>query len=228
MYDFFRSVFIVFFSSPCGGPPNKPQGTYSFPDSQLCPICGRFAPSDQAPCCYCLDKDYHFQSNKVLLQFSVEVEKLLKDFKFRKHKQSTEILCNELINYLTTTCDRPFSICIVPSNPHSIAKKGFDHSRVISKYLENKTNFKIFSPFIRKKGKAQKELNLKQRQENLRNQIYLAEQIKILPPKDERIFVVDDIFTTGSSLDHCSRLLTQLGYKEIYSITFTAKISGTL
>lgn len=200
-----------------------------FSKSNLCPICGKLAASSSHPCCYCIGKEYNFIQNHVLFQFCVEIEKIFRNFKFRKDKDALEFFCEKLKSHLNANYDKEIILCIVPSNPLSISKKGFDHAKLIRKFLQNNTDYNVINPFVRKKGKAQKQLNLAEREETIAKQIFLNDKLnKEEICFDKNVVLIDDIFTTGNSLNYCSLLLKQLGFSNIFTITFTAKLSGVL
>ena len=67
----------------------------------------------------------------------------------------------------------------------------------------------------------QKELSLEQRKKNLRNAFHISENVV----EYRRILLVDDIYTTGSTLDSLSVALRELGVKNIFFLCIcTGKI----
>jgi len=47
-----------------------------------------------------------------------------------------------------------------------------------------------------------------------------------LTVKSRRIFLVDDVYTTGSTLDECSRVLLRAGAESVIAITAARDILG--
>ena len=62
-----------------------------------------------------------------------------------------------------------------------------------------------------------KTLNKQQRYENLKKAFYVNKNKEV--PK--RVLIVDDIFTTGSTLDACARVLLKAGVEKVYGLCIT-------
>ncbi|MCM1467757.1 MAG: hypothetical protein NC086_06370, partial [Alistipes sp.] len=63
-----------------------------------------------------------------------------------------------------------------------------------------------------RKTRAMKELNDEERVKNLQNAFKLSENIV----KYKRVLLVDDIYTTGATMDACGKVLKAGGVKDIY------------
>ena len=72
--------------------------------------------------------------------------------------------------------------------------------------------------YTQKHTSTQVGLNKLQRRQN-RDAFEVTEPGKV---KDKIILLVDDVFTTGSTVDECSRVLLQAGAKRIYVMTLAA------
>ena len=59
-----------------------------------------------------------------------------------------------------------------------------------------------------KETPPQSTLNKKQREENVKNVYKVGKIQKIM---DKRILLVDDIYTTGNTINECARILVQAG-----------------
>ena len=69
-----------------------------------------------------------------------------------------------------------------------------------------------------KETPPQSTLNKKQREENVKNVYKVGKIQKIM---DKRILLVDDIYTTGNTINECARILVQAGIdrKQIGALT---------
>ena len=63
----------------------------------------------------------------------------------------------------------------------------------------------------------QKELNINERRNNLKNAFKIKENVI----EYKKILLVDDIYTTGSTIDACAEALRQAGAKEVYFISLS-------
>ena len=70
-----------------------------------------------------------------------------------------------------------------------------------------------------KKTSPMKGLGAVERYENLKN-VFAVSPKNHYTIAGKRILLVDDIFTTGSTLDACSRILKEAGAAEVYVLTF--------
>lgn len=61
----------------------------------------------------------------------------------------------------------------------------------------------------------QKELNEKERRNNLKNAFKISENVI----KYKKVLLVDDIYTTGSTIDACALVLKQAGAEKVYFIS---------
>ena len=66
-------------------------------------------------------------------------------------------------------------------------------------------------------GAQQKSLDFAQRRENLRGMIRLAPGANALLPA--RVLLLDDVFTTGATLDACARALREGGCRSVLGLT---------
>lgn len=104
-------------------------------------------------------------------------------------------------------------ITFVPMTKKKEARRGFNQSKYLAQKLSN--NFKI--PCIEailktKKNKTQSLLKRKERFANVKD-VYKVNDSFVV--KGKSFVLVDDIYTTGATIDECSRVLKQKGAKRI-------------
>jgi competence protein ComFC len=75
---------------------------------------------------------------------------------------------------------------------------------------------KIYYCLRRLAGKSQKILNFEERRENIKGKISV---ILDRLPENNTALLIDDIFTTGATMNECARVLKEAGLQRIYSIT---------
>ena len=126
-----------------------------------------------------------------------------------------QLLANELINHyqVAPTKKWPDAIVPVPSHTKRIRERGFCHTNLLSQYLVNylPTNIPISSHYLKKikHSPAQHQLNKSQRKK------LKAEHFQCLGTPPKHIALLDDVVTTGSTLNACIIQLKQAGVTRI-------------
>lgn len=109
-------------------------------------------------------------------------------------------------------------ITYVPLTKKSAYKRGYNQSKLLAKSLSKRIQTPLLCGAIKriKSGKAQKGLTGKQRIENVKGAFKIVKRDKF---KDKNVLLVDDILTTGSTVNEISRILLKAGAKTVYVAT---------
>ncbi len=113
----------------------------------------------------------------------------------------------------------PDALIPVPIHRSKLLKRGYDQSLLLCKEISNLTKIPVNDQLIlrSKKTVPLKELGLKERQINLKGAFKIGtDDVKL-----KTIMIVDDIYTTGSTIDEISRTILADFPCEIYFITLT-------
>ena len=101
------------------------------------------------------------------------------------------------------------------------AKYGYDHSREIAKLFAKKMGIPLMNCFKNSGRREQKKLDKEQRLENARKSYSVLEKADV---RDKNFIIVDDVLTTGSTLNTCAALLKRNGANCVASICFAKDI----
>jgi competence protein ComFC len=178
-----------------------------------CEICGINLISEQKKCTRCREISYSFDKHKSLFYYSDRVKELIYQYKFNK-KIRLSYYFAALFHKVIQERYGGIPIIPVPSQLHSVKKRGWDHMKEITNKL--KPYHKIYYCLRRLAGKSQKILNFEERRENIKGKISV---ILDRLPENNTALLIDDIFTTGATMNECARVLKEAGLQRIYSIT---------
>ena len=108
----------------------------------------------------------------------------------------------------------------VPIHKKRYIKRGYNQAEELSKELSKLTGIQTYNDLVLriKDTVPQKKINKIERQINMKKAFIVKEN----SVKLRKIIVVDDIFTTGSTIDSLARELKKSGVEKIYFITITA------
>lgn len=106
----------------------------------------------------------------------------------------------------------------VPLTKKSAYKRGYNQSKLLAKSLSKRVQTPVVCGAIKriKSGKAQKGLTQEQRVENVKGAFKVVKRDKF---KGKNVLLVDDILTTGSTVNEICRILLKAGAKAVYVAT---------
>ncbi len=144
------------------------------------------------------------------------LKKAIWEFKYNFVKDIGEILALLAAKSLKEKADfNKGTFAAVPLDKKRLAWRGFNQSEILAFALAKN----LEGPFLKnalkrvRKTKSQIGLSKKERVENV------LEAFKVngaIP--DGKIFLVDDVFTTGSTLEECAKELKKAGAKEVWGV----------
>lgn len=120
---------------------------------------------------------------------------------------------------------RDWMITYPPGTKQRIRKYGFDQSRQLAKKISKYTGIPWASCFKRIGHTMQKTLNSMERRINAEKAYTLRE----CNPKGKKFLLIDDVITTGATVNACARLLREAGAEKVFpiSIARTKRFTGT-
>ena len=102
----------------------------------------------------------------------------------------------------------------MPLHPNKLRKRGYNQSALIARELCKKHGLMLDESLaVRiKDTKSQRELDRSQRAENMKNAFSASGSVK-----NKRILIIDDVFTTGATMNECAKALKVKGAAYIYA-----------
>ena len=104
-----------------------------------------------------------------------------------------------------------FAVVPVPCSRKRLKNNGCDHMTAISLCLK-KNNIDVLNILGRKPGKEQKKLSCKERLENKKKRFFIKKSFDAqILSLYKGILIIDDIFTTGSTVNECAGIILDTG-----------------
>lgn len=194
------------------------RGKIQLLEFQCCPNCRR-KQSDGKFCSKKCVENFNFDQLIVCLEYSKSnlISKMVVQFKYRFSEELSEILGKIMKHKLAQFShefrnDNGLFLIPVPLSPSRLKFRGFNQSLLLSKYLErNFGGMKVYDCMKREDGSEQQAGKLRnERLQNLENKISVESGwAKELHGK--KVILIDDIATTGTTLNECAKVLKLAG-----------------
>ena len=196
----------------------------SFLQPPVCKICGMELKGDKERshiCGRCLSNPPPYLLARSVVQYSSVVQKLLHGLKYGADTSVLPGIAEILSQFDLAPFDHCDHIIPVPLHVKRLRQRGLNQSVLLAKIIfSNKTQSTLKTDFlIRARNTVpQTTLNGVERRKNLKDAFIVAQKAEI---GQSSICLVDDVFTTGTTVSECSRVLCRHGAKEVKVITFT-------
>jgi competence protein ComFC len=143
---------------------------------------------------------------------------LILKFKYKNNFTAGDILAELLEDYIIENFNyNEYIITYIPLSKKSKKIRGFNQCEYIAKKIAKDLSIKVLEIIIKQKEtKEQKKLKKDERYENIKDAFKVKEGIKL---SECKIILIDDVTTTGATLNEAYKLLKKFEVKDIKLLT---------
>ncbi|MFA5086507.1 MAG: ComF family protein [Candidatus Paceibacterota bacterium] len=152
------------------------------------------------------------------------VKESIHRFKYGYIKDLAKSLALIILSHLQIVdaeIDRSFIIIPVPLSNKKKRRRGFNQSEEIGKIISEATGIPLLSDALVKikETSPQMELGREERLKNLRECFEAKTNFK-----NKNIILLDDVYTTGSTLEECARVIKLAGAEKVWGVTVAREV----
>ena len=195
--------------------------------SPFCAVCSKpfFNPilndyADTLICTECQEKTLYFKKCLSLGIYQDYLKNIIQLFKFHNQPYIGKFLGTKLASLINNNHEFLDADIIIPVPLQKMRekKRGYNQSLILAQALSRCVQIPISKNCLKRQGNRppQSNLSMKERKLNVRGHFLVTNQKQITK---KRILLIDDVFTTGSTLNECARVLRHAGATEILAIT---------
>lgn len=182
-----------------------------------CRKCGKPLLQEEREYCWdCSRKRHCYRKGKAPFLYDEVMRRSIAAFKYRGRREYAAFYAEEIVRRCSGTMRFWKAEVLVPIPLHSSRRRrrGFNQAELLARELSRRTGIPVDPTLLRrvKKTRAQKELNDQERLSNLKDAFSVRKGM--IPYKN--IILVDDIYTTGSTIDAAARILLENGAQTVY------------
>ena len=183
-----------------------------------CMRCGKKLKQEGEYCADCRRKEHVFRRGRALYEYESAAMPIYR-FKYGGRREYAEYFGAQMAEYLGEFIRniQPEGLIPIPLHRKRKAVRGYNQAELLARALGRHLDVPVYTGFlVREKNTSPlKYENPQERQNNLKKAFNIARN----DVKLEKAVVVDDIYTTGSTMDEVARVLKAAGVKEVYFVT---------
>ena len=177
-----------------------------------CPHCAEPQPGQLRArrCGHCLQSPPAFDRARVPLRYTEEVAALMQGFKFHASPRAGTVLLELLLAGLpAASWDWPEAVVAVPLHPRRAGERGFDQAQWLARRLARHLERPLIPGERLRNTPSQRDLARAARFTNLRHAFRVPSSLPA------RVALLDDVMTTGATLDALAVACRKAGAEEI-------------
>jgi len=184
----------------------------------VCKKCGKPLADERREYCHdCEKKKPVFFQGKALWVYDDKVKASIYRFKYQNRREYARVYAEGIAKRYGAWIHRSGIEVIVPIPLHKSKRRirGYNQAEVLAKELGELLGLPVCPKYLRreKNTSPQKELSTAERKNNLKNAFKSSKSVVQL----KYILVVDDIYTTGNTLDAAAAALYEAGAQKVYA-----------
>lgn len=185
-----------------------------------CMKCGKKVEDDAEYCMDCSRKEHLYDRGRALYEYAGTAESIYR-FKYGGRREYAEFFGVEMAEYLSDFYQnvKPDALVPIPLHKKRKIQRGYNQAELLAKALGRQWNVPVYPNLLErvKNTVPQKKLNPIERQNNLKKAFNITRN----DVKLKVTMVIDDIYTTGATIDEAARALREAGAERIYFAALT-------
>jgi len=189
-----------------------------------CPRCGigfSSGAGEDHLCSDCLTGTGYFAKARALAHYEGIIPEVISRYKYRGDSRLARSLGDLLAGYEESDFSfRDYRLVVpVPLHPRRLRRRGFNQSLLLARRISRQYSLPLdFTSLRRIRATVpQTELSAAERRKNIRG-AFAVLRPQAVAKKD--ILLIDDVFTTGATVEECAKVLLKAGADRVDVLTF--------
>jgi ComF family protein len=188
----------------------------------ICPLCGRPQASGVL-CSGCIGWQANIDGMRSPFIFGGVIREAIHQIKYRSLRAISELLAGYLGDYLA---DYPLTADVlvpVPLHSKRLKERGYNQSDLIATQLSKRIEMPVISDCLVRQRYAlpqTKTNSVSERRQNVAD-TFICRDARL---KDMRVILIDDVATSGATLNACAQALKASGTASVWGLTLAREI----
>ncbi len=188
----------------------------------LCPHCGRPQASGIV-CPSCWQRQTEIDGIRSLFRFDEVIRKAIHELKYRNLKAISPCLAELLADYLKANPPPGEALVGVPLHPRRLRERGYNQSSLLARELGRRIGLPVIEDCLIRVKQAQPQVRAVDVEERRRNvaDAFVCHDEKV---GGKQIILIDDVCTSGATLESCAAALKNKGAASVWGLTLAREI----
>lgn len=203
----------------------------TFLSEPCCESCGfpfEFSPSSALICASCLRKPPSFAKARAVLKYDEACRDMVLAFKHADQTRNAPAFASWMYRAaadMVAGCDL---IAAVPLHPLRLLRRRYNQAALLAREISRLSGKPSVPDLVHRcrPTRSQGGLNAAARKRNVRG-VFAANPKKLPHVENARILLIDDVLTTGATVDACSKALLTAGAAKIEVLTLCRVVRAT-
>jgi len=181
----------------------------------VCTICGDPYPHEEISihvCGRCVRDRPFFQWARSVFEWAPPLSPVVHGFKYQGSEVALDWMADEMDRFLQKEREGLFFdfVIPVPLHPFRLIRRGFNQALLLARALHRKTQIPLdFQNLVRRHyEKPQSKQGRRERLSQIRGAFALRSPSHF---ENKKVLLIDDVYTTGATLNECSKVLKEAG-----------------
>ena len=206
---------------------DKCRKTLEVIDKAYCFKCGKpLFEEGKSLCQGCIEKNHSFNECRSAFVYNDAMRKSIYRFKYHGRMEYSKYYSEMIVNLLGRKIAEYNADAIVPVPMYKKKqrKRGFNQAYLLAKEISHLTNIPVLNNYVirNKSTKIMRSLGAKERENNLKKAFKISGDVVKLT----NVIIVDDIYTTGATMDAMARCLKESGIRKVYGLCLSSGRTG--
>ena len=172
-----------------------------------CPRCG--APFGWLVCTECWEREWSFAEARCAGELERPLSRLVTLYKDGGERRIAQLLASMVVETAGDWSGWVDRVAYVPATAAARRKRGFDHAERVARMVAAAWDVECSDALLRSRARDQRTLDRTERLANVRSTFSARGRV------DGRVLLIDDVFTTGATLEAAASALLEAGAAEI-------------
>lgn len=185
--------------------------------SPYCMKCGKqIADDEKVYCSDCLITHHYYDEGRSLYLYDDAMKRSIYRFKYNGRYEYADYYSEQLLNAFSDYIRRllPDVLIPIPIHKNRLKKRGYNQAGILADRLGKALKIPVLDTLLVRRNETvkQKNLNVSERQNNLKKAFKTTKN----DVKLSTAVLIDDIYTTGATIDAAAACLKDAGIDKVY------------